>query len=415
MIPRGALDIAWRDLASALVGACVPGDRTAAETEAERVWNDPERTVACLSLRSGFDLFLQMMRWPSGTEVLISAVTIPDMVSVLHHHELVPIPMDVSFDTLTIDERQIESLCTPATRAILIAHLFGSRINLDAIAGIARARGLLLLEDCAQAYDGAYRGHPGADVCMFSFGPIKTATALGGGLMAVKDAALARAMRARQGEYRPQSRMRFLKRVLQAVILKVLGRPSVFGTFARACRWTRVDHDEVVVRLLRGFRGKDLIAQIRRAPSAPLCRLLERRLRGAAVETLDRRRAVAREILSGVKCPVPGSRVANHSHWVIPVESRDPAGLVTALWRGGFDATRRGSSLEAVSPPPDRPWLNPASAVRMLNSLVYLPVYPHQSAGDCRRLSACVNDWEAGVESSPLNRARSARLDKSKC
>ena len=193
------------------------------------------------------------MGWPSGTEVLISAVTIPDMVRVLRHHGLVPIPLDVSSDTLSVDERQIESLCTPATRAILIAHLFGSRINLDAIAGLARARGLLLVEDCAQAYDGAYRGHPDADVCMFSFGPIKTATALGGGLMAVKDAAVARAMRARQGEYRPQSRVRFLKRVLQAVMLKVLGRPSVFGMFARACRWTRIDHDEVVVRLLRGF------------------------------------------------------------------------------------------------------------------------------------------------------------------
>src|SRR5688572_13851660 len=99
MIPRGALDIAWRDLASALVGACVPGDRAAAETQAERVWNNPERTVACLSLRSGFDLFLQVMGWPSGTEVLISAVTIPDMVRVLRHHGLVPVPLDVFSDT----------------------------------------------------------------------------------------------------------------------------------------------------------------------------------------------------------------------------------------------------------------------------------------------------------------------------
>ena len=414
MIPRGALDIAWRDLASALMSACVPGDRAAGETKAERVWNDPERTVVCLSLRSGFDLFLQVMGWPSGTEVLISAVTIPDMVRVLRHHGLVPIPLDVFSDTLSVDERQIESLCTPSTRAILIAHLFGSRINLDAIAGLARARGLLLVEDCAQAYDGVYHGHPDADVCMFSFGPIKTATALGGGLMAVKDAEVARAMRARQGGYRTQSRMRFLKRVIQAVMLKVLGRPWVFGMFARACRWMRIDHDEVVVRLLRGFLAKDLIAQIRRAPSAPLCRLIERRLRGANRQTIDRRRAVAREILSGVKRPVPGSRVVNHSHWVIPVQSRDPASLVNVLWRRGFDATRRGSSLEAVAPPPDRPWLIPASAMRMLNSLVYLPVYPRQSAGDCRRLSACVNDWEAGAAPSPPTRATSPRWDKSK-
>lgn len=45
MIPRGVLDIAWRDLASALVGACLPGDRDAAEDEAERVWNDPRHSA----------------------------------------------------------------------------------------------------------------------------------------------------------------------------------------------------------------------------------------------------------------------------------------------------------------------------------------------------------------------------------
>ena len=54
-----------RDLASGARERCIPAI-VAAETEAERVWNDPERPVACLSLRSGFDLFLQVMDWPYG-------------------------------------------------------------------------------------------------------------------------------------------------------------------------------------------------------------------------------------------------------------------------------------------------------------------------------------------------------------
>jgi dTDP-4-amino-4,6-dideoxygalactose transaminase len=50
---------------------------------------------------------------------------------------------------------------------------------------------LLVVEDCAQAYCGTeFDGHPDADVAIFSFGPIKTATASGGGLLRVRDGEL---------------------------------------------------------------------------------------------------------------------------------------------------------------------------------------------------------------------------------
>jgi perosamine synthetase len=412
MIPRGALDIGWRDLASALVSACVPDDRVGAQARAERVWHDPDRTVACLSLRSGFDLFLQAVAWPRGTEVLVSAVTIPDMVRVLRHHGLVPIPLDVSPDTLTIDERQLDAAGTSSTRAILIAHLFGARTGLQSIAIAARARGWRVLEDCAQAYDGTYHGDPAADVRMFSFGPIKTATALGGALMSVEDAAVARRMRKIQSTYAVQRRGRFLTRVLQACALKVLGRRAMFGVFAGLCRLVGADHDALVVSWLRGFPSDDLIVRIRRAPSAPLCRLLARRLRSPIAARISRRRLLASQILERLQCRAPGTSTADHSHWIIPVESNDPAGLVKALWRRGFDATRRASSLEAVAAPLDRPWLNPARAKRMLDGLVYLPVYPRQSAEDCRRLTACVNEWEMAAGDSRVTRSLSGPSDK---
>ena len=35
----------------------------------------------------------------------------------------------------------------------------------------------MLIEDCAENYDGVYHGHAEADVSLFSFGPLKTATA----------------------------------------------------------------------------------------------------------------------------------------------------------------------------------------------------------------------------------------------
>jgi perosamine synthetase len=412
MIPRGALDIGWRDLASALVSVCVPEDRAAAQTRTERAWNDPDRTIVCLSLRSGFDLFLQAVAWPRGTEVLVSAVTIPDMVRVLQHHGLVAVPLDLSPDTLTIDEHQLDAAGTSSTRAIVIAHLFGARTHLQSIARAARARGWVVLEDCAQAYDGTYRGDRTTDVRMFSFGPIKTATALGGALLSIEDPAIARRMREIQSTYAVQRRARFLTRVLQAAALKVLGWHVIFGVFAALCRFARIDHDTLVVRWLRGFPSDDLIVRIRRAPSAPLCRLLERRLRSSITARIARRRELAGQILERLQCRTPGSGTSEHSHWIIPVESIDPAGLVETLWRHGFDATRRASSLEAVAPPPDRAWLNPERAKRMLSRLVYLPVYPRLSVEDCRRLTACVNEWEAAAAAPRFTRSQPAPASK---
>jgi perosamine synthetase len=397
MIPRGALDIGWRDLMSALAGTCLPASRASAQADAERGWGRPDRTIACLSVRSGFDLFLQAVAWPAGSEVLVSAVNIPDMIALVRHHGLIPIPLDISTDTLSVDPATIAGACTPGTRGILVAHLFGARTNLDAIVSTARAYGLQILEDCAQAYDGAYRGHPASDLCMFSFGPIKTSTALGGGVLTLEDAAIAQKMRDLQKRYLPQSRLRFLKRVVQAVALKVLGRPAMFTVFAGACRAMKIDHDALVVHLLRGFKSADLVAQIRRAPSAALCRLLARRLRGDCASAIAQRTRIARSARASLPgLSLPGARAEVHSHWVLPVESRDAPGLVRCLWHHGFDATRRGSSLEAVSAPADRPSLEPHAGKRMLARVVYLPVYPRQSAGDSARLAAVVNEFEAG-------------------
>ena len=54
----------------------------------------------CLSVRSGWDLLLHVLAWPAGSEVIVSAITHPDMIRILRAHGLVPVPVDVDLDTL---------------------------------------------------------------------------------------------------------------------------------------------------------------------------------------------------------------------------------------------------------------------------------------------------------------------------
>ena len=203
---RKRLDIRWSELASALRDCLLCWERDARGEDLEELWSAGD-AFACLSVRSGFDLWLKALQLPPGSEVLVSAITIRDMVRIIEAHNLVPVPVDLNPEDLSVDIASLNRAISPKTRAILVAHLFGTRQPMKPILEVARKHGLFVAEDCAQAFAGRhFTGDPGADVTMFSFGSIKTATALGGGLLCVRDADVLSRMRELQSTYPIQSR-----------------------------------------------------------------------------------------------------------------------------------------------------------------------------------------------------------------
>jgi dTDP-4-amino-4,6-dideoxygalactose transaminase len=183
MIARKQIDIGWRELAfgmKACFWAGKPADNTFCDCE----------SLICLSIRSGFDLLLSELALPAGSEVLIS-VTIPAMPRILAEHGLVPVPVDIDMSTLSVTAEALRNAVTPQTKAIVVAHLFGSRMDMEPVLAVAREYQLFVIEDCAQAYAGpTFKGHPESDVRMFSFGPIKTATTIGGAVLFIRDPVL---------------------------------------------------------------------------------------------------------------------------------------------------------------------------------------------------------------------------------
>lgn len=374
MFPRGSLDIGWRDMAVAAL-RCLWSDRPERmQRRIEARWSADGDTLACLSVRSGLDLLLRALALPPGSEVLVSAITIPDMLHILAHHGLVAIPIDLDPAALSVDPVQLAQSIRPQTKAILIAHLFGSRMPLAPVLRIAQEHGLFVIEDCAQAHDTTYRGHPDSDASLFSFGPIKTATALGGAVIRCKDRAQTEQLRRLQAIYPRQPNRWFLRRLLRFAALKLLAHPVRFGVFVALCRLRGRDHDQVIAQAVRGFAGADMLARIRYQPSRALLHLLERRLVRYNVAAIRARVAFARRVIARLpNTPRPGGTAAAHTHWVLPIESADPDALIRLLWAHGFDATRRASTLTVVPPPPRAP--DPANARRLLERLVFLPMY----------------------------------------
>jgi dTDP-4-amino-4,6-dideoxygalactose transaminase len=119
-----------------------------------------------------------------GDEVIVPAYTWEGTVGPILLLNAVPVFVDVDPDTYCLDARLIGQSITPKTRAILPVHLAMNFANLDEILSIARSRNIAVIEDCAHAHGGQWRGK-GAGACgdfgCFSFQSSKIITAGEGG------------------------------------------------------------------------------------------------------------------------------------------------------------------------------------------------------------------------------------------
>lgn len=304
--PRHRLDLTAGHLIRALAYCLRPG----------RGQPGGEEAIACASVRSGFELLLGALALKPGSEVLLSAVTHPDMARILERHGLVAVPVDIDPATLAPPIHELEAAITKKARAVLVAHLFGGRVDLAPIGTLAHAHGLLVLEDCAQSFRrAADRGDEAADVSMFSFGSIKTCPALGGGLLYVRDADLRARMRTLQADWPLQRRSEYAARVVRFFAMCALQRPVVYGLFVRAGALAGIDTDRLVngaVHALRPPSAEEIDEfdrWLQRRPSAPLLALLRHRLRSFDAARLARRAARGEELANGLPARLshPGS------------------------------------------------------------------------------------------------------------
>jgi dTDP-4-amino-4,6-dideoxygalactose transaminase len=98
--------------------------------------------------------------------------------------------VDVDPGSYTMDPAALERAITPRTKVIIPVHLYGHPADMKAIDGIARRRGLPVLEDAAQAHgaevEGRRAGALGHAAC-FSFYPGKNLGAYGDAGMVVSN------------------------------------------------------------------------------------------------------------------------------------------------------------------------------------------------------------------------------------
>jgi perosamine synthetase len=133
-----------------------------------------------------------------GDEVIVPALTFVATAAAVRHAGAEPVFVDSEPEIGTLDPLAVERAIGPRTKAILPVHLYGHPANMDPILALASAKGLVIIEDAAEAHGARYKGRVVG--CMghlstFSFYGNKILTTGEGGAVVTDDDALAARVR----------------------------------------------------------------------------------------------------------------------------------------------------------------------------------------------------------------------------
>jgi dTDP-4-amino-4,6-dideoxygalactose transaminase len=164
-------------------------------------------TPHCVGTSDGLSaLTLALRGWKElgllkdGDAVAVPANTYIASVLAITENRLKPVLVEPDEDTFNLGATKLAAALTADVKAVLAVHLYGQLADMPAISRLCREKGLLLLEDSAQAHGAQVEGIKAGswgDAAAFSFYPGKNLGALGdAGALTCKDVKLADMVRA---------------------------------------------------------------------------------------------------------------------------------------------------------------------------------------------------------------------------
>lgn len=156
------------------------------------------RVPHCIAVNNGtsaLHLALDCLGIGPGHEVVTVSMSFIATAWPILYARATPVFVDVDPERFTMDPGALERAITPRTRAIIVVHLYGQMADMDPILAVAAARGIPVIEDCAQAHGAEYKGRRAGSLGVmgcFSFYPSKNLGTYGeGGAVTTRDADLA--------------------------------------------------------------------------------------------------------------------------------------------------------------------------------------------------------------------------------
>lgn len=133
-----------------------------------------------------------------GDEIIVSPYTMSASAVAPLVYNAVPVFADIEADYFCLSPESVEEKITERTKGIIVVDLFGQPYDADAINAIAERHNLFVIEDCAQAPGGLYKGKKTgtlADIGIYSLNYHKHIHTGEGGVIVTDDDDLAERMR----------------------------------------------------------------------------------------------------------------------------------------------------------------------------------------------------------------------------
>lgn len=151
----------------------------------EQQFAEYSKVKHCIGVGNGTDaleIAIEAANLPPGSEIIVpgnSFIASSEAVTRCGHKVVFA---DVDQGSYTLTGESVRSKLSARTRAIIAVHLYGHPCDMDALLDISRERGLILIEDCAQAHGAEYKGQRIGSIghmAAFSFYPGKNLGAYG--------------------------------------------------------------------------------------------------------------------------------------------------------------------------------------------------------------------------------------------
>lgn len=431
--PRGELDISYSDLSHALFQGLKPNlpfleapmrATIRLENEIAQAWNgsssSKSHVVTGLSVRSLVDLYLLSKSYPRGSEIIVvPPIGIEGMMDVIQFHGIKIVPIDIApyekDPLIHVDVDKVKEQLNQNTVAVLVVHPFGlicmDDDEMKSLQQIVNEhhRNIEIWEDCAECYAGKeeYTGSEFADVHFFSFGTIKTSTALGGGICILQNESsksisdqMKRILHTIHGQ---QTRKEYRMKVIKAFLLHLLSRnPCVLGVLVHLLAMFGIDYDYLVTSSVKGFpakiskdsnmsemerkqnRAEMLVQKLRKCPTPALLSLLNRRLRQSSATSIVAGRRVRcqkmddllRQHLPLVHMP-KGKEFSQHLYWLFPFMTSNPSDICKSMSKYGYDVPNGTSQLRCVTSfifDSERCAGSCPNTEQMISQILYLPI-----------------------------------------
>lgn len=308
--------------------------------------------------RTAFHFILKSMNLEKGSEVLMTPLTIADMVNSIHTLGLKPVFIDIELDTFSFDLDKLKKAITPKSKVILVTYIFGIVPDMEKIQKMAQEYNLKLIEDCSQCFDASYKGQrigTFGDASFFSLTNFKVCSSLFGGMIITDNEAMADRLNILRNNdlLLPRSSV-LLKLLIKNIIYSIFFSKWIFSYFTYFIVLFLENIDPKITYrlysgnikvLLGGFENKllsefpaiyltgysDIQARVGLASLSRASEVTSSRIRNGGLL-----KALLQDV-TDIKVPVELEGAVN-VYWRFPIISRDMQGLKKFLLKNGIDS-----------------------------------------------------------------------------